>query len=446
MPRKGIKILQVEKGSAAGLAGLEPGDRILEIDGHEAADELALRFYLAGGEADLRVRRADGHERLLAVELPDGVSLGVEVEEFQTRRCRNACIFCFVDRLPPGVRPSLRVKDDDFRLSFLHGNYITLTNLGAGDIERIVRERLTPLYVSVHATDPDLRNRILGRKRSCDLMGRIRHLAANRITLHAQIVLMPGINDGRHLEKTISDLYGLYPGVRSAAVVPLGLSDYGPPGDRLRPVTPAFCRRTVLEMRPWQQRFRSRTGETFVHLADEFYIQGGLDIPGADSYDDFAQIEDGVGMARVFLDAFETEWKRRRTRLPLRGTLVTGKLFCPFLEACTDRLNRKFGSRLRVRMATNSFLGKRITVAGLLGGRDILGALEGGDLGDFVIVPQEALARPSGMFLDDLAPAFLAASVGRPVYPGGSTVREFFRLLARLASGRPPSPECARHP
>jgi len=433
----GVEILAVDSGSKADKIGLSARDRILEINGYEITDELALRFYLADERITLLVRRSGEKEELLTFDASEMEDFGIRIEEFRTRTCNNACIFCFVDQLPSEVRPSLKIKDDDYRLSFLHGNYITLTNLTNRDLTRIIEQRLSPLYVSVHATEPDLRTRILGRKKDDSLLAKIDRLVKHRITLHAQIVLMPGVNDDKHLEKTVSDLHGFYPGVQSVAVVPLGLSDHGLPEKILRPVTPVFCRKVIRQVTTWQSSFRRRTGETFVHLADEFYIQGGVVLPEAFLYDDFAQIEDGVGMVRTFLDAFELEWKRRRKSLGLKGTLVTGRLFYPTLHACMERFNQKFGSRLQVCKAENTFLGKRITVAGLLSGKDILKALEGTNTGDFVIIPQEVLSKPEGILLDDLSIEDLSDSLGKPVYHGGSTVREFFLLMKKLsATGR----------
>jgi putative radical SAM enzyme (TIGR03279 family) len=322
------------------------------------------------------------------------------------------------------------VKDDDYRLSFLHGNYITLTNLTARELDRIIEQRLSPLYVSVHATDPRLRTRILGRKKADDLDAKLGKLVRGKIRLHAQIVLMPGINDGISLEKTVVDLCRLYPGVQSVAIVPLGLSDHGRPKDRFLPVTPEYSRVLIREAMRWQEKFRARIGRTFAYLADEFYLQGGVKIPERDYYDDFAQIEDGVGMVRDFLDAFETELGRRQRPLDtLRGTLATGRLFLPTLRRSIERFNHKFGSRLRVCGIENRFLGRNITVAGLLGGQDILSAFEGKNPGDFLIIPGEALSRRDGILVDNLSCKDLSERLGKPVYAGGRTVREFFELL-----------------
>jgi putative radical SAM enzyme (TIGR03279 family) len=433
MKVRGVRILDVARGSAAASAGLRPGDRILAVDGHETPDELALRFHLAGEAAELCVVTPGGDRRLLAIDLETHPFPGLTLEEFETRTCQNACLFCFVDQLPPGARPALCVKDDDYRLSFLHGNYVTLTNTTRRDLDRIVEERLSPLYVSVHASDPLLRARILGRRRPDDLFGKMRRLLRGGIRIHAQIVLMPGINDGARLEQTVSALYALHPGVRSVAIVPVGLSDHGAARARLRGVTPGYARALIAEVSGWQERFYARTGSAFAFLADEFYLQAEAPVPESGHYGDFAQIEDGIGMVRTFLDDFEDALARRRPPAPpLRGTLVTGSLFFPVLERCIGRWNRRCGMKLRVLGAENRHLGSRITVAGLLAGRDILEALAGRDPGDWVIVPGEALSVPDGKLLDDLTLRDLSARLGRPVYSGGRRVRDFFRLLGRL--------------
>jgi len=430
MSARGLRILGVDKGSPAESLGLAAGDEILSVNSYPTPDELALKFFLAEEQVLLEVRKATGATVRLQADVLPGSTLGVDVEEFRTRTCSNACLFCFINQLPPGARTSLRVKDDDYRLSFLHGNYITLTNLPEKELDRIIQQALSPLYVSVHATEVDLRTRILGRKKADDLAGKIRRLIDGGIRLHTQIVLMPGINDGGHLERTVFDLYGYHPGVDSVAIVPLGLSDHGRPKDIFTPVTASYCRDVIAQVAPWQARFRGETGRTFAYLADEFYLQGGMPLPGTAHYDDFAQIEDGVGMVRKFLNDFETEIRRRRKPRPrLCGTLVTGTLFYPILSECMSRLNDRIGSRLRTIEARNRFMGESITVAGLLAGQDILDALSSVDPGGFVIIPSEAISRPDGVFVDNLSPDDLAHRLGRPVYPCGRTMRDFFKLL-----------------
>jgi putative radical SAM enzyme (TIGR03279 family) len=433
MSKKGIKLLEVEKGSIAEAIGLTTGDEILTANGHELPDELALKFHLAEDAVDLCVRRLSGIEEHFEVDLSESANLGIIIEEFRTKTCNNSCLFCFIDQLPPDVRPALRLKDDDYRLSFLHGNYITLTNMQDKELERIIEQRLSPLYVSVHATDPKLRMRILGRKKADDLERKIRKLADGNIRIHAQVVLLPGINDGKNLKKTVFDLFSFYPGVESVAIVPLGLSEYGTPKERLAPVTPGFCREVISQAAVWQNHFRTQIGRTFACLADEFYLQGEEAVPGSEYYDDFAQIEDGVGMTRLFLDNFEMELdKRRRRRLNLFGTIATGALFFKTLQLCIEKFNSKFGTRLQVLAVENRFMGRSVTVAGLLGGQDIAAALDGRTTGEFVIVPSEAISWIDEIFIDDTSLPNLAERIGIPVYSGGRTVHDFFDLLFEL--------------
>jgi len=430
MANKGIRILNIREGSAAKRAGLKPGDTILAANGHAIDDELALRFYLSDTPVHLHIRRAEGLEKHIRLNLSEYEEPGIQIEEFRTKLCNNTCLFCFVDQLPQGVRPGLKVKDDDYRLSFVHGNYITLTNVSEKELNRIIEQRLSPLYVSVHATDPALRTRILGRKKTDDLNGKLATLVSGGIQIHAQIVLMPGINDGKHLEKTVRDLSRFYPGVQSVAIVPVGLSDHGKPKDRLKAITPAFSRNLIRQAKRWQEQFRTQVGCTFAYLADEFYIQAGIEIPGQDYYDDFAQIEDGIGMVRSFMDEFDAQLRRRRkSRANLKGTLVTGMLFAPILRRSVARLNQKFGSQLRVLAAENRFLGKKITVAGLLGGQDILRAVGKKDIGDFLVIPNEAISRGDGILVDDVSLEDLAGRLRKPVYASGRTMQDFFALL-----------------
>jgi putative radical SAM enzyme (TIGR03279 family) len=430
MARSGIKILEVAAGSVGMQLGLRAGDEILSVNGHPIADELALKFHLADEAVELEIRRPDQAVECHEIDLSEGRSLGIKVEDFRTRTCNNDCVFCFIKQLPPDVRPTLKIKDDDYRLSFLHGNYITLTNLPDSELERIIEQRLSPLYVSVHATDPELRTRVLGRRKADDLDRKMRRLIDGGITLHTQIVFMPEVNDGAHLERTVFDLRRYYPGVESVAIVPLGLSDHGTARDVLKPVTPDICRRVIDQVAPWQDRFRRELGRTFAYLADEFYIQGGISLPDTSYYDDFAQIEDGIGMVRKFLNEFEAELARRcRRKRSLHGTLVTARLFHPFLTACIRRFNDKVGSSLDVLMIENRFMGKNITVAGLLAGADFETALRGHAMGEFLIIPDEALSRIDGNLLDNVSPKELSRKIGVPVYPSGRTMKDFFTLL-----------------
>jgi putative radical SAM enzyme (TIGR03279 family) len=430
MTKKGIRIIEVEAGSLGFRLGLAPGDEILTVNRNPIPDELALKFYLAEELVDLEVRRPSGIAQTLRLDLSEQGALGVRVEDFRTRTCNNACLFCFIDQLPSGVRPALRIKDDDYRLSFLHGNYITLTNLPENELDRIIDQALSPLYVSVHATDPELRTRVLGRKKPDDLDRKMRKLIDGGIRLNTQIVLMPEINDGPHLEKSLLDLYAYYPGVHSVAIVPLGLSDHGTPRQHFKPVTADYCRRIIGQVHPLQERFRNEIGRTFAYLADEFYIQGEAALPETGYYDDFAQYEDGIGMVRKFLNEFDAEIARRsRPLASLSGTLATAKLFHPFLSECIERFNAKFRSRLRVSCVENRFMGRDITVAGLLSGRDFLESFTGDGIGDFLIIPNEAVSRVDGRLVDNVTPDELSLRLGKPILASGSSMKDFFRLL-----------------
>ncbi len=437
MTSKGLRIVEVEAGSIGAHAGLATGDEILTINGKTIPDELALRFHLAEEQVEIEVRKQSGQKELLDLDLEDkgSLGLGIRVDDFKTRTCNNACLFCFIDQLPPAVRPTLQVKDDDYRLSFLHGNYITLTNLPERELDRIIEQALSPLYISVHATDPALRTRVLGRRRPDDLDRKMRKLIAGGIRLHTQIVLMPGINDGSNLAQTVSDLHGYHPGVHSVAIVPLGLSDHGAPKTHYKAIDAEYCRKTIDQVAPWQQRFQRSMGRTFVYLADEFYIQGRVPLPDTSYYDEFAQLEDGIGMVRNFIDEFERELKRwRRGRPELNGTLTTAKLFGPYLLDCIGRFNDRLHSRLRVVEIENTFMGKGITVAGLLSGRDIVRSLRTEVLGDFVVIPHSAVSKVDGILVDNMSPRQLTEYLGKPVYSSGASTGKFFDLLCRQLS------------
>jgi putative radical SAM enzyme (TIGR03279 family) len=430
MATKGLRIRKVDPEALGARAGLRSGDEILAVNGRPVPDELALKFHLAEEQVELTLRKPGGGEERIDIDLSDGSRLGIEVEDFETRTCNNSCLFCFVDQLPPNVRPGLKVRDDDYRLSFLHGNYITLTNLSERELDRIIEQALSPLYVSVHATDPSLRTRILGRKKADDLHRKLHQLIEGGIRINAQIVLLPEINDGEHLRKTVFDLYEYYPGVSSVAIVPVGLSAHGKAKYLFKPVTAAFSSDVIRQVAQWQESFRREIDRTFAYLADEFYILGGVAIPNSSHYDDFTQIEDGVGMVRRFLDDFDEAIRQNNSDRPaLRGTLVTGRLFEPFLRVAACRLNACLSAQIGVVAADNHFLGRAISVAGLLSGQDIISALSGTDPGDFVVIPDDSISRADGVFIDDLTLPEMSRITGRPVYPGGRNVREFFKLV-----------------
>jgi putative radical SAM enzyme (TIGR03279 family) len=433
----GVVVAAVRRGSAAAEAGLTVGDRILEINGRGLRDAIDFQFYAADERLRLTVERA-GRARpfVMAVQPPPGgLGLGLELEPPRTRdiaTCSNKCVFCFIHQNPRGLRRSLYVKDDDFRLSFLHGNYITLTDLDEAALARIVEQRLSPLYVSVHATDPDLRHELLGRPRhSADILPRLRRLAQAGIRMHAQVVLCPDLNDGAQLERTVFELVPLHPQITTVAVVPVGLTRHRERLPQLRTLETAEARALVSTVEGWQAQLHARLGTRFVFLADEVYLLAGVALPESDAYEGFPVIEDGVGLVRRFEDDFaRTLARRRRTaEAATPVTVVTGEMYAPRLERLLADVP---GARAQVAAVPNEFYGRGIGVAGLLTGRDIirhLGAQP--DLGGAVLVPGAAVRDGDGVFLDDLTPAELARDLGVPVRVVAPTAAALLAALRR---------------
>jgi putative radical SAM enzyme (TIGR03279 family) len=420
---EGVVVAAVTPRTPAARAGLCPGDRILAINGAPLRDVIDFHFHAGDERLRLSVER-DGRARTARL-LRNGPELGLQLEAprpAEIATCANKCVFCFIHQLPKGMRKSLYVKDDDFRLSFLHGNYITLTDLDEAELERIEAQRLSPLYVSVHATDPELRHALLGRPRvRRELLPVMERLAKAGIAMHAQIVLCPGWNDGAHLDRTVHELARLHPAVPTTAVVPVGLTRHRERLPDLRAVTVEEAETLVRTIEGWQRELRDRLGTRFVWAADELYLQAGLPLPGAREYEGFAVAEDGIGLVRRFEDAFARAVERRPQRLtrPRHVTVVTGELFAPRMGALLDRVAVD-GLRVSLAAVANEFFGRGIGVAGLLTGRDIQVQLEqaraaGRELGDEVLVPAVAIREGAGVFLDDLTPADLAASLGTPV-------------------------------
>lgn len=437
-PFEGIQVQSVAAGSIARGVGIKAGDRVLTVGGHPLEDVLDYNFYLSQFETKvaLRVVKASGELWEIEIEKTPEESLGIELEGIRTRVCTNNCIFCFVHQLPRGkhIRRSLRVKDEDFRLSFLYGHYLTLTNLSERDFQRIFEQRLSPLYVSVHSTDPELRRYLLQNRKPDDLLGNMGRLIKGGIKLHTQVVLIPGINDGSHLEHTLNDLLQFYPDVMSVSIVPLGLTDHRKGLTPLKPVDAAYACSTIEQVTPIQERNRKQYRTPFCFLGDEFYILAGHPIPPRSHYGDFPLVENGVGMVRNFLDEFAPALRKRRRPCPrmLRATVVTGRIFHPILQECINRINVGFGLDLKCLPVDNQFLGKGITVAGLLSGGDIYSAVKKQLHGDFLIIPSECIIGEKGLFLDDWVRHDLEIRLGVPVLGGGYHVEDFFKLLFSL--------------
>jgi putative radical SAM enzyme (TIGR03279 family) len=425
MPRP-LPITAVEPDSAAGRAGLAAGDRILSLNGVPLRDVIDLRF--EGAEEELKfVIQRPGQERPLKIRLERAIGepLGIDTEEMKARVCGNKCVFCFIDQMPKGYRRGLYVRDEDYRFSFLHGNYVTLTNLRPNEFERILTQGLSPLYVSVHATDPVVRARLLGidsASPSADVMPRLRRLVEGGVRIHAQVVLCPGWNDGAVLEETADTLAALHPGVVSVAIVPLGLTRHRDGLPSMAPVTPAIAGQILDQVASLARGYRPRLGTPFVHLSDEWYFLTGAPIPEADQYQDFPQLEDGVGLTRRLIDRLRTEGGRLPIAERVRGrhaTVVTGVMAAPVIESELVRgVLADQASRVDLVVVENDFLGPGITVAGLLAGGDIRRAIERrGGPGEVVCLPPACINGRS-LFLDDVSLAELGQDLGATLQIG----------------------------
>jgi putative radical SAM enzyme (TIGR03279 family) len=426
-------VAAVRPRTAGATAGLLKGDRILAINGRALRDAIDFQFYGADERLALTVER-EGRTRALALRRRPGADLGLELEAprpGEIATCANKCVFCFIHQLPRGMRRSLYVKDDDFRLSFLHGNYITLSDLDEPAFARILEQRLSPLYVSVHATDPELRWRLLGQPRHrVEILPRLERLAKAGIRVHAQIVLCPDWNDGAHLERTVHQLAPLHPHLATTAIVPVGLTRHRERLPGLRTLTDAEAGALVDTVAAWQARLLTALGSRFVFLGDEVYLQAGRPLPAADEYEGFAIAEDGIGLVRRFEDGLTQALARRRsTRAGRPVTVVSGTLYAPRLARLLE--GTPLGSRARVVAVPNELFGGTVAVAGLLTGQDIqrhLAAL--GDLGEAVLVPAVAVRDGDGVFLDDLTPDDLERALGVPVVVVEPEPRALLEALA----------------
>jgi putative radical SAM enzyme (TIGR03279 family) len=407
--RPGVSISEVSTESLAEELGLEVNDRIIRVNGRFVRDYLDFRFQTAG-ETDLTllVKKQSGDTWELEIEREEGEDFGLMFEQIVPRQCANECLFCFCKGNPEDARPSLFIRDEDVRLSFLYGNYTTLSSVTEDEMKRIIEQRLSPQYVSIHATDLKTRAYLLGvDEKRADISDKLKRLMDNDIEIHAQVVLCPTINDGEILEKTIRDLAANYPKVISTAIVPLGLTRYNK-DERLARVTPEFCQKIVAQIEPIQKEFRKKLGVTFAFLGDEIYLKAGLPIPSRKHYGKYPQIEDGVGMVRSFNATFDNLWRKlNRQSLStqqankLNGTILTGEIFAPIMKETIQRLNQKQKTNLHVLGVPNTYFGGDVGVAGLLCGQDFL-AVKEKIKGDFAVIPSHTIKSDEPIFLDGL--------------------------------------------
>ena len=408
-----IKVTAVRPGSIADELGLLAGTELVSINGRELEDFLDWEFLAAEEEFTLHVRQPDGQEIEFEIERSLSDSLGVAVEPARIRRCANRCDFCFVDGLPEGLREVLYIRDDDYRLSFQYGNFATLTNLKPKDVRRIIEYRLSPLYVSVHATDPVTRRWLLRNPTAPDILEQLRHFAAQGIRFHTQIVLSPGVNDGTVLERTLSDLFALGAPVLSVSVVPVGLTEFSK-HSLVREPTEAECRAAARQVAAWQGRALAERQAHWVYGADELYLRAGLELPEAASYEEFDQVENGVGSVR-FLQrriredaALFSEWHG------LRIGVVTGTSMGALMPQVLQPLAAASGAALELIVVENGLFGPRVTTAGLLPGSSLAAALAGRSELDFALLPAECV-NDDLLFIDGMSADTLAARLPMPL-------------------------------
>lgn len=418
-------VASVEPGSIGEDLGFEPGDRLLSINGRRPRDLIDLQFLVGEEILVLEVEDSDGTPHSVELEKDLDQGLGLEFTEALfdgLKQCNNACPFCFIDQQPPGKRRSLYLKDDDYRLSFLYGSYLTLTNLQESDWHRIEEQRLSPLYVSVHATDPQLRSRLLVNSRAGLLPDQLRWFAERKLQIHTQVVVCPGLNDGPALERTLTDLalhaQGAWPAVLSAAVVPVGLTRFRPAGDSLVPVDRACARRVIALVEPLQRQFQRRLGSHFAWLSDEWYLLAGIPLPPRDRYEDLPQQENGVGTIRAFLEALELATRSLPCHLdpPKRFSWVVGSLVAEALKPVVERLNCVSGLELILHGLPSPYWGQERVVTGLLTGSDLMEGLQDRDLGDALLLPAVMLRQGEALFLDDWRLEDLESRLPVPVH------------------------------
>ena len=441
-----VKITAVHPHSRAAMKGIHEGDILVTINGEAITDVLDYRFHLASNIIKLVLTR-DGEEFTAIIHKQQYDDIGLDFETplmDKKHTCANRCIFCFIDQLPEGLRDTLYFKDDDSRLSFLHGNYITLTNLRDADIDRIIRMHISPINISVHTTNSELRVKMMKNKRAGEVLSYLKRLADAGITLCGQIVLCRGINDGEELTRTMHDLAALYPALSSVSIVPTGLTRFRDGLYPLTPFTPEECATVIAQVNAFGDACLNHYGSRLFFCSDEFYIKSGIPLPGEEYYEDYPQIENGVGMitslesemdfeltAPDFDEYYPTEGK-----LPRRVTIATGMAAKDSLTALAKRICEKVpGLTVDVLPIVNHFFGETITVAGLLTGKDMSEQLSGRDLGDLLLIPETTLRAERDLFLCGMSPQELANTLGTPISTGGKTATD---MLSAILGITPP--------
>ena len=437
------RIKEVRAGSIGEELELQPGDMLLAVNGEPVEDIFDYQFMIEENEVILLIRKADGEEWELEIEKEESEDLGLVFENSlmdEYHSCRNKCMFCFIDQMPKGMRETLYFKDDDSRLSFLQGNYITLTNMSDKDINRIIRFHLAPINISVHTTNPELRCRMLTNRFAGEALKKIDRLYEAEIPMNGQIVLCKGVNDGAELERSIRDLLKYAPVMRSVSVVPVGLTKYRDGLYPLEPFTKEDAREVLRLIRSYQKQAYEQYGIHFIHASDEWYILAEEEIPTADMYDGYIQYENGVGMVRMFRDDLEAalaglSGDDRKGKV----TLVTAKLIYPTICWAAEQIQKKYPNmELQVACITNHFFGEQITVTGLLTATDIIEQLSTLELGDWVVLPSVVLKADEDIFLDDIALEDVQKALQVPIHIVKSNGMGFIQAVTEAEQAHKP--------
>lgn len=440
-----MKITKVDRHSPAARAGIRVGEELTAVDGMPVRDVLDYKFYTADDEMCVTLSDEAGNRRDVAVTRSPDEELGLTFETYlmdRARSCANKCVFCFIDQLPEGMRDSLYFKDDDMRLSFLMGNYISMTNLGDADLERIIRMHISPLNISVQATDPDVRVRMLGNPRAARLPEQMRKLHDAGIVMNCQLVICPGINDGDVLEKSLRELTAMYPQVKSISVVPVGMTCHR---DGLCPLTPVEKpeAEAILDIaEPVGEACLKAYGTRVVYCADELYLKSGRMVPPAAYYEDYPQLENGVGMMALFEDELRRLLMRETVHTPFLSefSIATGVAAGDFMRRMLGMVSACCpGIRGRVYSIENDFFGRHITVAGLVTGSDLIRQLKGKRLGKRLLIPKVMLRSGEDVFLDDVCVGDVSRELGVKVIPVDTTADAFLTAVLQKRRAVPPA-------
>ena len=413
-----VIIKDVQSGSLAQQYGLKAGDKLVSINGEEINDMLDLQFYQSNTNLEIKLC-ADGEEKTVTITGKDEYDpLGLEFETYlidKHHHCKNKCLFCFIDQLPKGMRQSLYFKDDDERLSFLFGNYITMTNLTQKEVDRIKKVRISPINISVHTTNPELRVKMMKNPNATNVMERMQEFAAADIKMNCQIVLCKNVNDGEELRRSIRDLQSLYPAVQSVSIVPIGLTRFRDGLEKAESFSGEDCKEVIRLVAEETEAFCKENGTRLIYLSDEFYLNAGYDIPQAEYYEDFPQIENGVGMVRTFMDNFTDDMDYHQTaNEAVAVDIATGESFYPVLKAMTDKAMDKYGDKVKiyVHKIKNEFFGGNVSVTGLLTGTDLVKQLKGNLKTDRLCLCNDVLSDNADIFLDDMTVPQLEEALG----------------------------------